>query len=214
MKSALVSTAGAGVGRHGTDAGGAGDARGRRPRRAAGRRRSASSSPIRSSLSFEDLERAARARRAARCSSALTDAGNGAGTWQVELASQAATPGATLDVPGTVTIPPGGEADVPVVATRCRRRAAQGENYGFVVLRKGNVTRRIPYFFLVDQPALAAATVLHAEARSSRRHAHRARTASTRTAIRSRRSATRPTTPPMNEDGAETVYVTPSTGRQ
>jgi hypothetical protein len=31
-----------------------------------------------------------------------------------------------------------------------------GENYGFVVLRRGSETRRIPYFFLVERPALAS----------------------------------------------------------
>ena len=43
---------------------------------------------------------------------------------------------------------------------RAAADATTGENYGFVVLRKGDVTRRIPYFFLVDKPVLAGETVL------------------------------------------------------
>ncbi len=110
------------------------------------------------SLSFEDLnvlDGAASRALLVR----LTDAGDGAGTWQVELMPQAATAGATVDVTGTVSIPPGGELDLPVVA-RAAAGSASGEDYGFVVLRKGAVTRRIPYFFLVDHPALASAPVV------------------------------------------------------
>ena len=68
-----------------------------------------------------------------RCSSALTDAGGGAGTWQVALEPQAATAGASIDVPGLDHRPAGRRG------RRRRRRArrsrrAEGENYGFVVL--------------------------------------------------------------------------------
>ena len=91
----------------------------------------------------------------------LTDAGNGSGTWQVELAPQAATTGASIDVlPSAIAVvPPGGRRTVAVVGARAAD-AVQGENYGFVVLRNGDVTRRVPYFFLVDRPALADAPVL------------------------------------------------------
>ena len=143
------------------------------------------------SLSFPDLN----VLHAAASNALLvrvTDAGNGAGTWTVSLVSQAATPGATLDFPGTVTVAPGGEADVSVVA-KAPAGAAQGENYGFVVLRQGNVTRRIPYFFLVDKPALASREGDQAEAAAERRPRSPGRTSSRSTAIRSRRSATRPT---------------------
>ncbi|HEX7525334.1 MAG TPA: hypothetical protein VF327_03455 [Gaiellaceae bacterium] len=59
------------------------------------------------------------------------------------MAPQAATAGASIDIPGVITVPPGGEADVAVVA-RAAADAVQGEDYGFVVLRKGDVTRRVP----------------------------------------------------------------------
>ncbi len=107
------------------------------------------------SLSFEDLA-VVRADASRGLLVRLDDAGDGSGTWQVSLAAQAATPGTSVDVPGIVSLPPGGEAELPVVA-HARAGAPSGEDYGFVVLRRGGVTRRIPYLFLVDDPALAQA---------------------------------------------------------
>jgi subtilisin family serine protease len=136
----------------------------------------------------------------------LTDAGDGAGAWQVELAPQSATAGASVDVPGLVSVPPGGEADVAVVA-RAASGAVQGENYGFVVLRRGDAVRRIPYFFLVDRPALAGAPVVRLKKLQS---------GDTRTGV-DRVEAYRypvapfgnaPDMPAMLEDGSETVYET------
>ena len=157
------------------------------------------------SLSFPDLSVLAGA-----ASSALLvriqDAGGGAGIWSVGLQSQAATAGATIDIPGAVVIAPGGEADLSVVV-RASAGAVQGENYGFVVLHQGSVTRRVPYFFLVDKPALAQATVLPLK---------KVQSGDTRTGV-NRVDAYRypvapfgnaPDSPPMTEDGAEKVYVT------
>jgi minor extracellular serine protease Vpr len=157
------------------------------------------------SLSFEDIG-VLRGAASRALLVRLTDAGDGAGTWQVQLAPQAATAGASLDVTGTIDMPPGGEVDLPVVA-RASAGAVQGEDYGFVVLQKGSVTRRIPYFFLVDRPALASAPVLELKKLQS---------GDTRVGV-DRVDAYRypaapfgnaPDTPPMIEDGAETVYVT------
>jgi subtilisin family serine protease len=86
----------------------------------------------------------------------VTDAGGGGGTWSVQLVPQAATTGAALEVPPAVVVPPGGEATLSVVA-RAAESAAGGENYGFVVLRRGDDVRRIAYFFLVSRPVLATA---------------------------------------------------------
>ena len=106
-----------------------------------------------SSLSFTDLN--TRGGPAARAlTSRITDAGGGAGAWQVEVRVQAATAGASLDVAGPVALAPGGETFLTVVA-RAPAGAAQGENYGFVLLRRGDVTRKLPYFFLVTNPGLA-----------------------------------------------------------
>jgi subtilisin family serine protease len=103
-----------------------------------------------SSLSFQDLNvnhgsdsRALLVR--------VTDAVGGAGTWQVQLVPQAATAGASLDVPAALTLAPGGEADLVAVA-HAGADSVAGEDYGFIVLRRGDVTRRIPYEFFVGRP--------------------------------------------------------------
>jgi subtilisin family serine protease len=157
------------------------------------------------SLSFEDLN-VVHAAASRGLLVRLTDAGDGAGTWEVQLSSQAATVGASIDVPGLIAVPPGGEADVAVVA-HAAAGAVQGENYGFIVLRKGDATRRVPYFFLVDRPALAEAPVVKLKKLQS---------GDTRTGV-DRVEAYRypvapfgnaPDSPPMVEDGGETVYET------
>jgi minor extracellular serine protease Vpr len=84
----------------------------------------------------------------------ITDAGNGAGTWAVALQPQTATGGTTLSVPPLATLAPGGEVDLPVTA-HSAADAATGADMGFVVLTKGAVSRRIPYYFEVSRPALA-----------------------------------------------------------
>jgi subtilisin family serine protease len=84
----------------------------------------------------------------------VTDAGGGSGQWQVALESQAATSGASIDLPPLLTIAPGGEADLVAVA-RASAGAAVGEDYGFILLRQGSVTRKIPYEFYVGRPQLA-----------------------------------------------------------
>jgi len=110
------------------------------------------------SLSFEDLDvRDGPARRGLLVR--LDDAGGGAGTWQVALDPQAATSGTAVDVPGLVEVPPGGEATISVVASAAAGAPA-GEDYGFVVLRRGSVTRRVPYLFVVSDPRLAGEAVL------------------------------------------------------
>jgi minor extracellular serine protease Vpr len=83
----------------------------------------------------------------------LTDAGGGAGTWVVSVEPQSSSMGATVGVPGTVTLASGGETDF-TVAVSASPDAAKGDDYGFVVLRNGTQTRRIPYLFLVTRPGL------------------------------------------------------------
>jgi minor extracellular serine protease Vpr len=110
------------------------------------------------SLSFGDLE----TRQGAASRTLLVriaDAGGGDGTWSVGLQAQSAQVGTSVDLPGAVTVPPGGEATLTVTA-RAAAGTASGEDYGFVVLRKGAATRRIPYLFLPDNALLAGATVL------------------------------------------------------
>lgn len=109
------------------------------------------------SLSFEDVSVTDGAAEKALLVQ-VSDAGGGDGVWQVTVAPQAVTAGASLVTPGTVTLAPGGETDISVVA-QAAAGATPGENYGFVVLRRGSDVRRIPYLFLVAKPALASAKV-------------------------------------------------------
>ena len=105
------------------------------------------------SLSFQRLDVThAAAERALLVT--VTDANDGAGTWSVDLVPQTTTAGAALDLPPLVTVPPGGDAQL-VATAHAPSGAAPGWNYGFVVLRRGSVTRRIPYGFDISRPALA-----------------------------------------------------------
>ncbi len=158
-----------------------------------------------SSLSFENLD-VTNGPSSRQLLVRLTDAGGGAGTWTVTVAAQTATAGTSLEAPATVTIAPGGEVDLAVTASAAAG-AAQGENYGFLVLRRGSDTRRVPYLFLVERPALAAAPVLPLKTRvsgSTRGGANRV------SAYRypSAPFGNAPDTPAMQEDGGEVVYST------
>src|SRR5919108_678635 len=81
------------------------------------------------SLSFPDLDVNGGAQTRSQVVH-LTDAGGGVGTWTVSVEPQSASAGATLDVPGTVTLAPGGETDF-TVAARAAADAAKGDDYGF-----------------------------------------------------------------------------------
>ncbi len=137
----------------------------------------------------------------------ITDAGGGAGVWQISLAPQSASAGTTIDVPGQISLAPGGEADISVVAD-ATAGAVAGDDYGFLVLTQGSVTRRIPYGFSVTRPGLADEPVQPLKKFQI----------GTTVGAGSRVSAYRyPTAPfglspnytdaPMREDGAEKVYT-------
>ncbi len=104
------------------------------------------------SLSFGDLNvKSSAARRSLVVE--VSDAGGGSGTWSVEVQPQSASTGASLEAPALVSLAPGGRAELPVAAS-ATAQAAAGDDYGFLVLRRGAVTRRIPYAFFVTRPAL------------------------------------------------------------
>ena len=155
-----------------------------------------------SSLSFGDLN-VTRGPAARSVLVLLRDAGDGAGAWQVELRPQAATAGATIDVAGVVTIPPGGTTLLTVTA---HADGQPGLNYGFVVLRRGSATRRIPYLFLVSRPQLAQVSA------RPLRHVQWGHTYGT-SRVSAYRFPSAPfgmppgyTGPPMDEAGAERLY--------
>jgi subtilisin family serine protease len=135
----------------------------------------------------------------------ISDAGGGSGNWSVTVVAQAATAGASVATPGNITVAPGGTVDFPIAAV-VTPSAVQGENYGFVELQQGTQTRRIPYLFFVDRPALAGVPVkpLHGlvtgdtSKGTSRVAEYMWPTAP---------FGVDPGVPPMDEDGAEQVYA-------
>jgi minor extracellular serine protease Vpr len=161
------------------------------------------------SLSFGDLDVTGGARRRTSLLT-VSDAGGGAGTWQIELRPQSASPGATLELPATVDVPPGGSVEIAVGAHAVADASSDGGgglNYGFVVLRRGDLVRRVPYLFLVTRPRLA----LHQPRKLQRFQAGNTRLGDD--LVRRYRFPTTPFGPnvggaPMEEDGAERVYFT------
>jgi minor extracellular serine protease Vpr len=104
------------------------------------------------SLSFGDLN-VNRAGMSAGLVSSIADASGGAGEWGVSIRPQAATAGASITADPVVTIAPGGE-DALKVVVRATASARAGDNFGFVVLTRGDETRKIPYYFAVTRPGL------------------------------------------------------------
>jgi minor extracellular serine protease Vpr len=137
----------------------------------------------------------------------VRDAGGGAGTWTVELHPQSASAGVVIDVPPLAVIGPGSMASVPVTMTGTPSAAA-GDNYGYIVLRRGTVTRRVPYAAFALRPALASAKV------SRLRRIQRGTTRKGRSLTQAYRFPTAPfghspdygVGPNMVEDGAERVF--------
>jgi minor extracellular serine protease Vpr len=159
------------------------------------------------SLSFTDLDVRGGA-QSGRLLLSVSDAGGGSGTWQVELRPQSATDGASLDVQPTFLLAPGGSTSLSITA-RAAAGAATGDDYGFVVLRRGSVTRRVPYEFSVVRPAIAAASPVPLKTLQS----GDTRKGTNRVSVY--RWPTEPfgpppsfTGPPMDESGKEHVYVT------
>ncbi|HKP19243.1 MAG TPA: S8 family serine peptidase [Gaiellaceae bacterium] len=137
----------------------------------------------------------------------LSDAGGGFGTWKVELQSQSATAGAMLDLPAEITIQPGGDAFLTAVA-RAAADAAVGDDYGFIVLRKGDVTRRIPYEFSVERPGLESVTAKKLQTvQIGDTRAGPSRVGSYRWPAAPFGPAASYFGPPLSEDGAEQLYV-------
>jgi hypothetical protein len=138
----------------------------------------------------------------------VLDAGGGAGTWTASLAPQSQTSGVTIDVPGTVTVAPGGDVAIPVVV-RADGNAGIGENFGFIVLSSNGIQRRVPYSFLVERPALRALTATPLQKLQI------GDTAKGTSVVSTYCCPSEPFGPPpnyvgapMNEDGAEHLYYT------
>ena len=141
--------------------------------------------------------------------STIADAGSGAGEWAVFLRPQAATVGAAITADPAVTIAPGGEDSLKLVV-RVADNAAAGDNFGFVVLTRGNETRKIPYYFAVTRPGLESKPALPLRA------VQQGDTSDGLSHANVYRFPSWPFGPPpdygsglpMNEDGAEDLYTT------
>jgi len=82
----------------------------------------------------------------------LTDAGGGAGAWSVGLTH---AKGLKPKVPKSVTVP----GKLAVTAT-VSARTKEGDGTGYVTLRVGSETRKIPYWLHVERPKLGKATAM------------------------------------------------------
>jgi subtilisin family serine protease len=80
---------------------------------------------------------------------ALTDAGGGAGPWTVSLVRQTTAAGVTISAPATAQVP----GSLPIRVTAAND-AQQRDLTGFVVLRRGADSRRIPYWLRAERPQL------------------------------------------------------------
>ncbi len=157
------------------------------------------------SLSFQRIDVSTGAQRKAMLLT-LTDSGDGSGNWTVAIAPQAQSPGVQIDVPGVVTVPPGGDVSIPVTV-RASADAGKGENYGFLVLAGNGVQRRVPYAFILERPALRDAPVVPLRKLQS------GDTAAGTNRVSQYCCPAAPFGPPptytgptMNEDGAEHLY--------
>jgi subtilisin family serine protease len=104
-------------------------------------------------VSFGLLPRAtgpAAARNVATATVGLADAGGGAGEWTVQVQPSAAQPAVQVRAPAAVTVP----GTLSLSAALARPSA--GAYSGWIVLRRGAVTRRIPYWVGTTQRRLAA----------------------------------------------------------
>jgi subtilisin family serine protease len=159
------------------------------------------------SLSFQRIDVSTGPQRTSLLLTA-TDAGDGSGSWTVSLEPQASSAGVAIDVPGQVVVAPGGDVSIPVVV-RADGSATTGENYGFVLLTGDGVTRRVPYSFLIERPALRDV----AAARLRKTQVGNTAAGSSRVSVYCCPSEPFGPPPsytgaPMNEDGAEHLYYT------
>jgi len=138
----------------------------------------------------------------------LSDAGGGGGAWTVEVHPQAASAGASVEPATTsVTLAPGSTVDLPIVASAASG-APGGDDYGFIVLRRGTAQVRVPYYFSVQLPQIGRAP------RVTIRRSQLGDTSKGTSYVSSYRFPTEPFGPPptysgkpFNEDGAERVYT-------
>jgi minor extracellular serine protease Vpr len=137
----------------------------------------------------------------------VSDAGSGDGAWTADVVPQVASPGASVSV-APFLVPTGGTVLVQMTAS-ADAGSPQGDNFGFVLLRRGADVRRIPYAFSVTRPQLGNAQVVPLK---------RTQTGTTSTGQDHARVYRWPTSPfgilsifgvdpSVNDDGREKVYA-------
>ena len=122
------------------------------------------------------------------------------------MRAQSQPSGVEIVVPGAITLAPGGVLQVPVTA-RAAAGAGIGEAYGYLILRRGDVTRKVAYAMLVTRPGLEQVPIVplsQFQTGDTRRGVSRA------SVYRYPAAAFGPAPSyfgaPVNEDGAETLY--------
>jgi subtilisin family serine protease len=94
-----------------------------------------------------------RAGKAARATAEISDAGGGAGTWGVSVHFQTAPGGVKIGAPATVSVP--GRLELNLTSSV---DAKEADLTGFVVLSRGPLSRRIPFWSRIERPRLGAPT--------------------------------------------------------
>ena len=157
------------------------------------------------SLSFSDLN-VSRGGVSKSLLLTLSDAGGGAGPWSIQVRPQSQPNGVEIVVPGAITLAPGGDAQLAITA-RASASSGIGEAYGFLLLRSGDVVRKVPYAMLVTRPGLEQAPIVPLRQLQS----GDTRKGVSRTSVYRYPAAAFGPAPnyfgaPVNEDGAETLY--------
>ena len=137
---------------------------------------------------------------------AVADAGGGAGSWSIEVRPQSQPSGVEIVVPGSITLATGGDTQV-AVTVRASADSGIGEAFGFLLLRRGDVTRKVAYAMLVTRPGLEQAPIVPLRQLQS----GDTRKGVSRTSVYRYPAAAFGPAPsyfgaPVNEDGAETLY--------
>src|SRR6476659_5204095 len=113
-----------------------------------------------------------------------------------------------LDMPAQVTLSAGGDTLLTADA-RASADAAAGDDYGFIVLRRGDTTRRIPYEFTVERPGLESVAPVKLRSFQDGDTLSGADKASVyRWPTAPCGPAASYNGPPVDENGAEQLYVT------
>jgi subtilisin family serine protease len=134
---------------------------------------------------------------------ALSDAGGGAGAWTVSVSVQDPTQGVAVTAPASANVP-----GAVAVRAAVEARALQADVTGFVVLRRGSDTRRIPFWLRSEQPRLAKPSAVLRKAGTYKGNARLGKSR-----VSSYRYPAEPSEVPNNLPGPEQVFRVVLSGR-